>query len=415
MAPGKQPPVKAPPPRAQRAHKPHELGPRIYFRGRWAGADLRPWGGERCTLRNPSARGWPDAGDRTDDLEVAERWKWTYVDYYRDGAKRKQLGLAPRERKSFAERVEEYILHRERTVGDRTVWSDRTGLRTHLLPALGTTKRIDAIERVDLQQLVNTMLDAEYQVATVERMVSVWSAFFAWLGRARDDNPAHGLVLPDPGETDVRAFTDDELVAVREAADRLEHAPVDRRENRCTSIRVAIELALGTGGRQKELMALDWTQFRAADRTVRFTHQLAHDRSGLLPLKGKVARTSLVLPSWWTYHRDRARGRVLSWAKGVPDVSTSYLQLQLVYDIAGVNEPGMGWHTLRHTYARLFLELGGRLEELQRSLGHQRIATTEKHYTHFTPETAAQLARARIYGEVGPRLVFNGGRTARGA
>ena len=70
-----------------------------------------------------------------------------------------------------------------------------------------------------------------------------------------------------------------------------------------------------------------------------------------------------------------------------------------VYRAAGLFAPRLGWHTLRHTYARLFLELGGSLEQLQKSLGHQSIRTTEMDYEHFTHDAAADAARRRIYGD----------------
>lgn len=61
-------------------------------------------------------------------------------------------------------------------------------------------------------------------------------------------------------------------------------------------------------------------------------------------------------------------------------------------------------HSFRHTYARIALESGARLEELQRFLGHSSIRTTEQSYGWLTEHSAAILARARIYGE-GLRVV----------
>jgi integrase len=72
---------------------------------------------------------------------------------------------------------------------------------------------------------------------------------------------------------------------------------------------------------------------------------------------------------------------------------------------AKLYEPGLGWHTFRHTYGRLFIEQGGRFEELKESLGHKSIVTTEQTYGHFHTDRAAQLARMKIYGEAGPRLL----------
>ena len=59
----------------------------------------------------------------------------------------------------------------------------------------------------------------------------------------------------------------------------------------------------------------------------------------------------------------------------------------------------------RQTYARRFIELGGRFEELQKSLGHKSITTTEQTYGHFHEDIAASLARGRIYRDEGLRVV----------
>jgi site-specific recombinase XerD len=69
-----------------------------------------------------------------------------------------------------------------------------------------------------------------------------------------------------------------------------------------------------------------------------------------------------------------------------------------LYSVAGLMTPGRGHHTLRHSYARLFLESGGSLDQLQWSLGHRSIQTTEHVYGHLTHDKAATLARQAIYG-----------------
>src|SRR5690606_38475834 len=79
--------------RHERPHRPHELGPRLFRRGRWWAADLRPWGGGRVTLRDPRARGWPRKGERTEHRDIAEKWKWAYVEYAQSEARARQLGI----------------------------------------------------------------------------------------------------------------------------------------------------------------------------------------------------------------------------------------------------------------------------------------------------------------------------------
>ncbi len=74
-------------------------------------------------------------------------------------------------------------------------------------------------------------------------------------------------------------------------------------------------------------------------------------------------------------------------------------------DAAKLNGPGRNMHDTRRTYGRLFLEAGGWMDELQRSLGHSTIRITERGYGAFQAEVAAEFARQRIYGEGRLRLL----------
>lgn len=384
----------------QRPHKPNELGPALFQRGRWLAADLRPWGGGRTTLRDPKHARWPRAGDRTEDFDVAHRWKWDYVALFRGEKRRKHLGL-PAKPRPLDDLAEEYLAHRRRQkVAANTRRIDDTALRVHLLPRVGRTAKLDAIDLEVVQGLVDDLLTQRYEQSSVQRIVHALGAFFEWTGFRSDDNPARLVEIPQKLKKDVHAWTNDEIEQLRDAADEIDRVDVRNGwHNAPASMRRVLELGIGTGGRKLELAALLEGAFRFGDRTVRFTHQCSADGRHLLPLKGREARTALVLPSWWEHHRARAKksDRVLHWSGGPPDASTLQRWMQVLYDRAGLNAPGRSWHSLRHAYARLFVEMGGRLEELQKSLGHVSIVTTEQSYGHFHEDVAAKLARGRIY------------------
>jgi site-specific recombinase XerD len=402
--------------RRQRPHRPDDLGPRVFPRGRWLAIDLRPWGGERVTLRNPSARGWPQKGERTADPEVADRWKWMYVDHFRDAAKRRQLGRRPRAH-AFGPQVEQFLSARELTVQALTVRADESTLRVHLLPYFGPDRDIETIEAPEIQTFFDRLIRAQYAPSTLQRMLHSLGAFFAWSGVSDTENPARKVTLPAIVNDDVRPFTDAELDVLRDKADWMDRQAREwtGQRTRPLPIRRALELGLGTGGRQAELLALDWPSFRERDKTVRFTVQVNRLGTGVTHLKGKLARTALVLPSWWAHHDRTARGRVLDLGR----VDGALLNpagkwLRRLYVRAGIVNIHQTWHALRHTYSRLFIEQGGRLEELQKSLGHKSIVTTEQEYGHLTEQTAAAMAARRIYGEDspspsrGPHLVKGG-------
>lgn len=373
----------------QRPHRPDELGPRVFRRGRWWSVDLRPWGGGRPTLRNPADGGWPKRGERTEDQEVAERWRWDYLALIRGEKRRRQLGLPPPPR-LLEDVVSRYLDHRRNTVEPATLNADRAALK-HLRIWFPDATTAD-VTTARLQELFDFRRGQGYAATTLRTMRISLSAFFGWLG---GPNPAAGIALPKVGKRDVRAFSDAECGALLDASVRVDEA----RARRPPSAEVAVSLALDSGMRQSELYACRWGWLNAAQRTIRVTEQLVRGRRATKPTKGGLARTALVLPGWWERHQPDAVGLVLHTSDGsfVSEKSQREL-INRILDAAGLNAPGVGYHAFRHTYARRFIELGGRLEELQRSLGHASIRTTEQNYQHFHEDVAARLARERIYG-----------------
>lgn len=386
-------------PTKHRPHRPMDLGPRLFRRGRYVWLDLRPWGGERVPARNPAHPRWPDAGERTEDDEVADRWKWRYVDRYRDTAKRRQLGIPETQAASLGAEVTRFVAHCDRTLARRTGYSVRVALEVHLVPFVGRTTIVDSIEPARIQAWIDDLVDRDYAVTTIETYLAWARRCFRWRSDDRHD-PTTKVELPRRGERDVEPWSDAELVKLRKAADRLDRA--NRGAGRpLAGFRLMLETAVATGCRVAELAALPWTAFNQGARTVRVRYQAAiAGGDSFEPLKGRRNRTALVLPTFWDFYRPRAQGRVLL-ASGAESVALNtfgdwFRELQ---EAAGVKRHGMNAHRSRHTYARICLEQGVRLEELQRFLGHKSIKTTEDSYGWMTDESATTLARARIYGE----------------
>lgn len=373
--------------RRERSHRPHLLGPRIFFRGRFAGADLRPWGGSRQTLRNPDAPGWPKRGDRTEDEETARRWAWAYVDLLRAGTKRRHLGL-PGPGTPIAEAARAWLSNVEPPKIADSTWRQRKTWSDALVKAMAG-RTVDDITTEDIQKWLDRLLARNYAISTIHTGRSHLLAFFRDMA---EHNPVRDVALPPIPPNDVRAWDDDELEALRDAAGE----GFGRR---------VVEFALATGGRQLELFAASWWQVNEKERTIRYTRQLNRGREGFKHLKGKKNRTTVILPEWWDWHHPQD-GLVLPREDGTPHTAnTSYDLVRDLLERAGLYEAGVGAHRFRHTYARLFLErTEGAMELLSRSLGHASVSTTENRYGHFRTETAARLARARIYGE-GLRIV----------
>lgn len=352
-------------------------------------------------MRDPKHPNWPESGEKTTDAETAQRWAWRYLDFYRIDAKRRHLGLAGPSKPLGAE-VQRFLDHRERTSAPKTYGAIHAPLAVHLVPFLGAGIATDAVDRELMQRWIDHLLGRKYALGTIRSYLAVSRSFFRWRTDGAHD-PTRGVELPNPGERDVAPWTDDELTRLRTAAHALDseaHPTGPGRSLR--SYRLALELAVATGCRIAELPALEWAAIDADERTVRVRWQIPPDGWGttLQPLKGRRNRTALILPSWWAFHDADAKGRILL-AADVPTVShraiTRYFST--IIETAKLKRPGTNAHSFRHTYARLVLEMGGRLEELQRFLGHSSIRTTEGSYGWLTEQSATTMARSRIYGE----------------
>jgi integrase len=323
----------------------------------------------------------------------------------------------PADAKRLDVAISQYLRHRDRTVEPFTVRSDRSVLEIHLLGAPNVVTTDDVTTAV-LQDVFDRLAE-HYERSTLRRFRIVMGAFFTWAGRKGDANPARDVVVRELEDVDAYAWADEELAELRRVADRIDAGTLEvdhpkgdgaRGFRPPDSYRLCLEAGLGSGGRARELWALEWPRFNEARRSVRFNCQVDERGTGVKPLKGKQNRTALVLRSWWEFCARRVvpvRGRLLTPRPGL-DMPVYYAEdwMAQLYRTAGLFEARRGWHTLRHTYSRVFLEAGGSLDELQRSLGHKSIRTTQDTYDHFTDDAAVESARRRIYGDAGGARVL---------
>lgn len=350
--------------RDRRRRDPLADGPRLFRRGRWWAADLRPWGGARPTLRD--AR-----GERTELKDVARVWAEGYVAKLRNATHDRQRGISPKRPLKAA--VKEYLEHRRSTVEHNT-WASDQVVTGHLLDAFGN-RDAHSIGQDELQGWFDARAST-YAGTTLELYRIHMRTFFRWVGR-----PIEKPTLRKRHQGDPDALSDAEVTALLDACDT-------ERES------IVIRTGLATGARKAELWALEWADFRADGRSVRIQRQIAWPGTNTKGLKGKRARTALVLPGFMD-GLERGAGRLVpGWVVSQENASDVVAR---VLKRAGLWKVGRGSHVLRHTYSRMGLELHEwSLEMLCLFLGHASIRTTEI-YKHFGEETAIRLAEERTY------------------
>ena len=220
------------------------------------------------------------------------------------------------------------------------------------------------------------------------------------LGRALKTGRVHRNVatLVDPP---ARPHTEVTPLTALEVRKFLEAAEEDR-------LRALYVLAIGTGLRQGELLALRWSDidFEASMLTVR--HTLRRGTRTLEEPKTERARRTLRLgvearealleqlrrqrlqrlaagPSWddrdfafTTRHGHPLNGRNV---------------LEAFHQVLG--KAGLArrpFHSLRHAFATLQIENGEELGVVSRVLGHSQVATTADVYAHLTPAMLERTA-----------------------
>jgi integrase len=350
-------------------------GPRLFKRGRWWAADLRPWGGARPTLRDPRH----PKGERTEFRDVARRWAEAYVERLQRATHDRQRGIP--KVKTLGTAAEEYLRHRERTKEYNTAKANRTAVN-HMIAAFGERRALHTITDEEIQRWFDDRART-YAPGTLHLLRINVRRFFEEIGR-----PVHSTIAIPKGHTDdPDALSDAEIKAVFKACIR-------------DGDRELVATALATGARRAELWALEGQDFRKGWRSVRFARQVGWPGRSMKGLKGKRNRTALVLPD---FAEDVPRGMGLLFAP-TPTKDQANYRVTEILKRAGLYKPGRGPHVFRHTYGRLGMErYQWSTDMLRIFLGHANLTTTAR-YAHFGEEVAVKLAEERTYGR---SLTFN--------
>jgi integrase len=292
-------------------------------------------------------------------------------------------------------------------------------IENHIKPALGSYK-LKSITPAVLQQFVNEKSNMGFTRHYLVNIMSVLSGSFkaaVFPYKFIRENPMQYVKLPKneniKAETDRKVITQDEFKRI------IERFPQG------SSFYIPLQIAYHTGTRVGECCALTWDDIDLDNKDI--------DINKILIKKGKQwyfgttktvssvrkipigdtlvnvlkqhkkwqAENRLKCGQFYNYYYKDKNDRIYS-VDGTKDYKTTDSQIHFVctkedgtlvtpetikYCSRVINYELMiqfNFHALRHTHATLLIENGANMKDVQKRLGHSRLATTMDTYTHAT-------------------------------
>ena len=239
-------------------------------------------------------------------------------------------------------------------------------LRVHLVPYFGRRK-LNEIKNLDVEKYKAKKIDQELAPKTINNQLAVLKKAFqcAVEWGEIEKRPILKYLKVPPQKYD--------FLTPEECRQLLGAASGDYRS--------MIAVALGTGLRFGELIALTWedVDFKIGELTIRQAYargvlgSTKSNRIRLIPMSASV-RAAL-------YPMKKNDGLVFPDLHGDP--LKQYVCIKKLHSIC--KKTGLrriGWHTLRHTFASHLAQKGANLSAVQGLLGHSDIRTTMR-YAHI--------------------------------
>jgi integrase len=273
-------------------------------------------------------------------------------------------------------------------------------IKQHVLPYIGR-KALAKLSLRDLSSLYSKLLDCDLSPSTVQYVHAI-------LHRALDQaerwklvvrKPADLVDAPRPVHHDVKALSPAQV-------SKLIAAPSGERLEALYVVAVTSGLRLG------ELLALRWSDFDAEAATLHIRRSLGRTKENGLALtepKTQKGRRAVVLPGLAVDALRPRRGRQHEEMMKVRDVwdngdllfpneigkpieRQNLIRRSFKKLLAKAELPDVRFHDLRHTAATLLLSLGEHPKVVQERLGHATIAVTMDIYSHLMPDMQRDAA-----------------------
>jgi integrase len=275
-------------------------------------------------------------------------------------------------------------------------------LGLYVCPALGE-RELRSLTSLDLQRVYHQMYEKGLSKRTVHYAYAILHAALEqavdW--RLMTTNPASGLAIPQPVQGEMRVLNPDEAKRFLEHAERTRYG-------------VLFALALTTGMRPSEYLALRWSDINFEEETVTVVRTLEKGSGWKFALTKRARSRRPVKLESWVLSRLRqmrllemgspskelnATRQIFKSRAGRP-INSDYLAREFKRLLGEAGLPPMRLYDLRHTAATLALSAGVPAKVVSEQLGHASSAFTLDVYSHLLPhmQTEAAIRVAALLG-----------------
>lgn len=251
----------------------------------------------------------------------------------------------------------------------------------HIKAALGG-KNLNEIKRADIKSLVAELKTLGLSSSRLRTITGVISGIYS---SAIEDEIVEMNPCQSVGKyTGYAAVNDINPLTVDEVEQLLEEA----RDSRDFRLYALFLLAVRSGLRIGEILALKWSDVDFEARTVEVNKSWDYSRKTMGPPKNgkprKVDLTPMVIDA---LKQIRTYSKVISLDATIfTDEKGKRLGYYSIYGaLREIASRPIRIHDLRHTYATLRIAKGDNILEVSKQLGHHKVAFTLDQYAHWLP------------------------------
>lgn len=259
-----------------------------------------------------------------------------------------------------------------------------------LFPIFGKQK-LNEIQTQDIESHLVVLKHKGLSKASLKQRVTLIKAVYNWHIKrgVRVFNPCLAIQIKIP-------VIPPEHWKEPEAWQFLEYTAKKYQGSSVEWIHVLYTVALNTGCRRGELLALDWSRIDFLRRQILIDRNYEENQGRIVngTKSGKhryVGINDVLYETLKSFHKGERTGLLFTNKSKKPLDRRNFQQRYFKKDIKEAGVPDIKFHSLRDTYATIYMANGGSIYHLKELLGHSDIKMTMK-YAHFHPDHATQFS-----------------------